>query len=485
MTTSLRAIPYIGSQTTLRGARVLTWLLAIFLIWLPLQTPISIVAFQYGHLSATNTRLILLLKDAVVLGLLLALAIRQWRTFQWQWFDVLAVVYAMTIVVYSAIPLATNGSASLSGVLASARQLLVPAELYGLGRLAAAAGGDNRVIIRVFLVAAIASALFTVGQYVLGSPDFYATSLDLVSFERSVQGFASASNLWNISILGDYGTGQGQFARAVGPFTHPVGTAHYFVLPLALAVAMAMTAVRRRRITFGLVTILFAASIVITISRGGWGAAVLAALVCGLVFRRLRVAALGIALAIAFVAVVPPFSASIGSFINKTDTSTGGHSAAIDKGLQQIGDNPLGAGVGQADKFGAVDLDGVAQTLSQGEELGVGENTYLSVMINAGPIALIAFVLMFVGLLGNVLPLKRGTSATLPQVVVAAAIIGYAASAMTSSPLMRFTTSASFWLIAGLVVIPGGLNGPNGWRLWFRRLPASIRERMPARPAQP
>lgn len=468
-------MPSAGAPTRSAVPGVLTWLLSLFLIWLPLQTPIAILAFQYGHLSAPATRAVLLAKDLFVMALLVYLALREWRTFQWQWFDVMAVVYTITIVAYSVIPLLTNHSVSLSGVLASARQLLVPAELYGLGRLAFTAGTDSRPLIRVFLVASVVAGAFTVGQYVFGSPYFYATSLDMVAFERSVQGFASATNLWNISILGDYGTGQGQFARAVGPFTHPVGTAHYFVLALAVATALALAVETRLRFAYAAAAVLFAAGITFTISRGSWVAAVLAVLACGLAFRRVRFAMLGAAVAIAFVLVVPPFSTSISSFVKGSDASTGGHAAAIDQGIQQIGANPLGAGVGQADKFGAVNLDNVGQTVIQGEDLGVGENTYLSLMVNAGPVALLAFVLLLVGLLGNAMPLGRGTLANWPQIVLAGAVVGYAASAMTSSPLMRFTTSASFWLIAGLVVIPGGVNGPRGWRIWLRRLVSSVR----------
>jgi hypothetical protein len=438
------------------------------LVWLAIQTPIVIAAFQYGHLSAEASREVLLIKDAVVAGLLLYLAARHWRSFKWQWFDLMAVIYTVTIVAYTVVAVAVGTPGTLTGTLSSARELLVPTELYALGRLAGTAGVDWRGLAFVFLAVSAAAAVFAVVQYLLGSPSFYSSTLDLVTFERQVQGFAGADNLWNISLLGDYGTGAGEYFRAVGTFTHPVGTAHYFVLPLALSVAMAFFSRGRQRLLAVSASVLFALVIVFTISRGTWMAAGLAVLACGFFFRRTRYATLAVAVAIVLVALTPPFSTSITSVFNGTDSSATVHASvvqhAVDNISQNIGQDILGIGMGQADKFGSVDLTVVAS------ELGQGENTYLSIFINAGPVALVTFVLLGIGLIGSLATIRKATSANWASIAVVAALIGYAVSAMTSSPLMRFTTSASFWLFAGLVVVAGGVNGRSGWRSWAMSL---------------
>ena len=86
------------------------------------------------------------------------------------------------------------------------------------------------------------AAVLTVGLYFL-PPTFWMTTVDLVTFEREGQGIPNAVSLWDIGILGQFGVGDGgTFARAIGPFTHPVGTAHYFVLPLVIASCAAMRA---------------------------------------------------------------------------------------------------------------------------------------------------------------------------------------------------------------------------------------------------
>jgi hypothetical protein len=168
-----------------------------------------------------------------------------------------------------------------AAVLASAREFLMPVELYVLGRLAVAAGVDLRVAVRAILVVAAIAAVLTVGLYFV-PPTFWSSTVDLVTFERVVQGIPNAVSLWDIGLLGQYGVGDGgTFARAIGPFTHPVGTADYFVLPLVIASCAAMRAwqlgSRTEARRYLLLVALFAAAVVTPISRGGWLSAIVAA----------------------------------------------------------------------------------------------------------------------------------------------------------------------------------------------------------------
>ena len=43
-----------------RTAWVMTWALALLLVWLPLQTPIAIAIFQYGHQEVLSRATLLL-----------------------------------------------------------------------------------------------------------------------------------------------------------------------------------------------------------------------------------------------------------------------------------------------------------------------------------------------------------------------------------------------------------------------------------------
>jgi O-antigen ligase len=276
--------------------------------------------------------------------------------------------------------------------------------------------------------------------------------MDMPRFVREVQGLPGALSLWDISILGHYGVGAGntgQFPRAIGPFTHPVGASHYFVAPLLLAVSRTMTlswrADRRTAITWAALALLFAAAVVTPISRGSWIAAGVGVLVCGISLRRVRLALAALVLTGIFVVLVPPFSYSIRSAVSLEDSSVIGHTQAVEEGVTTVAENPFGLGVGQADQVGSAFAGGA-------DAAGVGENMYLAILVTVGPLGLVAFLVFMVGL-GLGLAPRRDRVVSWMTVALFAALVGYAASAFTASPLMRFTTSASFWLLAGLLVV--------------------------------
>jgi hypothetical protein len=425
-----------------------TWSLVGLLLWLPLSTPVAVLAFQYLGLSAGMTRGLLLTKDVAAAVLVLVLFLQHGRHLRWRLFDALAVVYGATVVVYSVVPLVAGSEVPVSGIVASARQMLVPVGLYAIGRLAVAGGVRVRVVATAALAVSIGVVVLTAVQHLVLPVSVLATSYDLVAFVREVQGFPGADNLWNISILGQYTGSQSlEFARAVGPFTHPVGAGHYLVLALALTTAAAFhLRLGWRRLLYG-AALLAGLTVIFTISRGSWMAAVIAVGLVALAYRRLPHAAAGLALAGLVIVLVPSLNVSITSALSGQDPSTGGHAYAVEKGVGQIIDDPFGSGMGSADKFASVDAgeDGVV------EDLGVGENMYLSIFINAGPIALLSFLGWYGGAALALLKEIRVRPEWLTVAVLAAAA-GYALSAMTSSPLMRFTTSGTFWLLLGLAV---------------------------------
>ncbi len=207
--------------------------LALLIAWLPLQTPLAIVVFQYGHAEGL-ARAMLLAKDVFTAAadpLLLRPLLAEgssstgstgrpshtWRC-------------SASTRSSRGCSVRTSGVAS---VVASVRELGVPVELYALGRLALAAGADIRLLVRWFLVVSALAAAFTVGVWALLPATFWASTLDLVGFVRVVQGIPNALTIWDISLVAHFGGGASTiYSRAVGPFTQPVGTAHYFVLPL-------------------------------------------------------------------------------------------------------------------------------------------------------------------------------------------------------------------------------------------------------------
>jgi hypothetical protein len=448
-------------QPTARKLGFATVALALLIAWLPLQTPISLIVFQYGHAESV-ARAMLLAKDAFTALLIAYFFIRYWRRLRFYWFDWAAIGYVALIGVYSIVPSLLGSHISTIAVAASLREMAVPVELYALGRLALAAGADVRWLVRWFLAVAAVAAAFTVFEYLFLPVTFWSTTMDLVTFVRVVQGVSSAHTIWDLSILAQLGAGGDiGFARAVGPFTHPVGTGHYFVLPLVLSVASFYQSLnenrRREAVAMVFLAVLFAGAVITPISRGSWLAVGLAVVLCSLIYRRPAIIVIGLVLTVAVLLAVPPLRNSITSVFNGTDSSSSSHASALDKGITTVVQNPLGLGVGQSDQFG--------QVLSSGDSAGagVGENMYITLLVSVGPLGFLAFLAWMVGLLWRLAAIRhRAPPPSWIAIGSGAALLGYMVSAMLSSPLMRFTTSASVWLVIGLAT--GIMLDAPGWR---------------------
>lgn len=429
--------------------RLVTWLIIGLIVWLPLQTPIAIGLYQYTSLSADAIRVLVLAKDLTVAVAVVVLLLRHFHEIRWRWFDVAAAIFVFLLVVYSVVPALGPNGPSLNATVAGLREFALPMELYALGRLAAAAGVGFGALLRPFLVVAASAAAFTAGLFLFVPVGFWVTTLDLVTYVREVQGLPYANSLWDISVVGTYGQSTGEIARAIGPFTHPVGTAAYFVLPLAFAVGGLSFAVTRRtghRLVWAAACLLFLATITFTISRGSWIAAVVVILLCGVALRQARVSLVIVAAFAAFVWFVPPFSVSLHSAVNGTDGSAVLHQQAVEQGVQTIGQSPLGNGVGGSDYQFGTTFGG-----SGGEGMLL-ENTYLSLFVGTGPFGLVAFLAWATGIAMALWPGRRALRAHWPQVAFIAALAGLGVASMTSATLLRFTTGASFWILLGLIV---------------------------------
>jgi hypothetical protein len=427
----------------------ISWLLA----WLPLQTTLALVTFQYGGWGPEFARASLLVKDVAVIGLIGILLFRHRRHLELRWFDYVALAYLGVVLLYSLVPRALGSEIPLMAVAASARILILPVELYALGRLAFLSGANVQLIVRVFLgVAAVAAALSVLAHLALPSA-FWATNLDLPRFVREVQGYPGATDLSQISVVVSYGLSGAEYSRATWPFTHPVGTGHYFVLPLVLSIAGGFNALShkasiRRLAPWGGLVLLFIAAVLVPVSRGAWVAAGVAAILCGAAFgRRAFIAAVaGVGVVLALALTVPPFSLSIFSAVGASDPSVTGHSAAVEDAAHIIVEHPLGLGVGNGDHPGTA--------FGAGEAIGLGENMYFSVLIALGPLGILTLTVWIIAV---GVTLWRGYRARQDWMAMAmlACLVGFAVSSVTASPLMRFTTAASFWLLVGLLVALG------------------------------
>ena len=434
-------------------ATLVTWILVAFLVWVPLQTPVAVLAWQYLHVSLTLARGILLTKDVWAAALFLVLLLRHRREIRFLWFDWFALAYCVLVAVYSCGPALLGSHLPALAVIASAREMLVPVELYGLGRLAGYAGVSVVGIVRAFLVVAAAAAIFAVGAFVLLPGEFWATTYNLVGFIHDVQGISTATDIWKTAILTMYGT-LGNAVRAVGPFTHPVGTGVYFAMPFALAVCAVWLGNLRQKAALAIAIggmLLFALAVLTPISRGTWIGLIGALVVGGALVHRYRLAAFTVVLFVACLVTIPPFSYAVWSGVSGQDASANNHASAIESGVSQIISNPLSSTVGQNDQF--------AQEIAAAsgiETNNVGENMYLTTYASVGPLGLLVYVIwlaaVLVELFGRV---RRGLPAWIPA-GVAIGLLAEAAAGMSASTLMRFTNAASMMLLVGLVISAPG-----------------------------
>jgi hypothetical protein len=461
-----------------RESRLVTWILIAFLAWIPLQTPLAVVAWQYLSLSVSATQAILLVKDFWAAGLILILFFRHLREIRFHWFDWFALGFVVLVFIYSVVPAVLGSHLPALAVIASARELLVPVELYALGRLAGYAGVSPKRLVVAFLVIAAAAAAFSIGTWAVMPWEFWTSTYNLVGFTRIVQGIQSATDIWWASILSYYGS-FGAALRAVGPFTHPVGTGVYFAMPLSLAVCAVWMSNVRRRVALAVAVAalaLFFVAVISPISRGTWIGFVAAVAVAGVVLHKYRLAAVTVIAFALFVAFVPPYSWAVRSAANSSDSSSIGHATAIASGISVITAHPGGLGVGQGDQYGTVFSGGNSVA-------GVGENMYLTTYASTGPVGTLAFVVWLGALL---VALFRRVRPTLPAWICVGVGVGLLAeviAGLSASTLMRFTTAASIWLLVGLVIAvpynasrgPGSetLLHPGTWLRALRNRPAA------------
>jgi hypothetical protein len=475
-------------------ARFALVIAAGLLIWLPLQTPFVAILYQYSQWTVEWARALVLAKDVIGAAATGLLVVALWRRVHWTVFDFAGFGYVALVVLYAVVPYLVGQALPTMAVVASVRNFVLPVELFVLGRLVVGAGVRLGVLAAVFLAVSAASASFTVAQYFLTPPSFWVSTIDLVGYVREVQGIPSARDLWSISALGHFGVGEvATFPRAVGTFAHPVGAGHYFVLAVSLAVASLLAGGPLRGWRALALVILFAAVVIVPISRGAWIAAVVAVGILGMLTRRVRLTALGLAAAIAFVTVVPPYSYSVSSGLSLTDTSIRGHIEAVAHGVRVVLTNPLGLGAGHADQPGTVysqpsaspDQGSGGQPGSGGEtpassagttSEGVGESMYLSIWVTAGPIGLVLFLTWIVGTLAR---LGLGSGNDWKRLAVLAAFAGLLVASAFASPLMRFTSGGSVWLLLGAALVPDVDLQQVPRRIWLlhRRAPSRARER--------
>jgi hypothetical protein len=322
--------------------------------------------------------------------------------------DVLALAYAIVIVVYWLIPQDTlGGEATTRGELLALRHHLFPVAAYALGRLVAWAW-EERGRLGVFVViSAVVVAVVGVVDLAFvslqawresGVPGWYREQLGL-----EYEGLSGLPENWVFNT----GDEENPIRRLVSTFLSPLASAY------ALVVALIYVLSRPFRWWWGLLAVLFYVALLYTHTRAAFVALAFGLVVLALAQRRIAPAVLAVAsllVAALFVVAYPTIGPSTSYTteelewlrenaeqqgdetedpLSGDDASTESHWRNLREGVRVVIEHPQGYGLGNA---------GVIAKRT-GVEIRAGESTYTELGVDAGIAGVAAFVLWSIAVL--------------------------------------------------------------------------------------
>ena len=238
--------------------------------------------------------------------------------------------------------------------------------------------------------------------------------------------------------------------RARGSFSNPNLLAAHVLLLAPLAVAFALSAVARevRVVLFGLAALAYL-GLILTFSRAGFGAALVAGGVVAYAMRpawrpRLRLVA-ALAAAVLLVGTVATGGDMVGGF---------GRTEAMSLSFDVARDNPAtGVGLGRAG-------DALTAAGDEGDSYRHSHNLWLTWLVEAGPLALIAWVWIAGWLLWRgYRAAGRGRALAASSL---AAVTGFFIFSLFDHPANVERIATAFWFVAALIA--AGVRPPE--RLW-------------------
>jgi hypothetical protein len=411
---------------------------AILLVWLPFSNFIPPLLYAQFAVGAETARGLIAVKDGLLGMSLAGNALRQrTRLGDWQMADLLLLTYTVLLTLYLALGIG-DGEAQLSAEtqLSAFRNLITPPLAYFAGRMLQVDATPS--LLRVLLITHAVVCAFGFFELFLLPLEFWSLVVQIGGFLVDVKGLQPDQNsnqygLWANHIM--HG-----MRRMVSFYGDPHSLGQASVVPVVYVAALVASG-RRRWLPL---LVLFMGALALSVHRESILATLLA---LGLLawIRRDQHARLGsIALWVVFGGLV---LSTLGSEL-LTNTVTGQESSAsvrtqfMQEAVENLDQYWLGRGIGQAG--GYANLEGVSAE-------GVGENSYMALMGQAG----ILSVLLFVGFFGTaIVALARGatTHQNLLAAALAAALFGRCCGALFSESIFGFTGTAPLFLFAGLAM---------------------------------
>ena len=248
--------------------------------------------------------------------------------------------------------------------------------------------------------------------------------------------------------------------RARGSFVNPNLLASHVLLLAPLAVAFALTAVARevRAVLFALAALAYL-GLILTFSRAGIGAAIFAGLVAAYALRpawrpRLRLV-FAVGAAVLLMGAIATGGDLVGGF---------GRTEAMSISFDVARDNPTtGVGLGRAG-------DALTAVGDPGDSYRHAHNLWLTWLVDAGPVALIAWIWIAAWLLWRAYrAASRGRTLAASSL---AAVTGFFVFSLFDHPSNVERIATAFWFVAALIA--AGVRPPDGlWPFDRRRAAAA------------
>lgn len=430
--------------------------LAGLLGWLPVSLVLLGLLYHYG-VPATAVRALGAVKDAVTIGLLLAVLRRRLGGRKADVRDWLALAFLAVLLGYLLVPSVVPGLLGRAAfhvrVLAWRNDVLFVALLLGARYAGIPPRWCRRVAVTVVGTGAVlaAGALWEVAAPAAFN-HFMVAVAAVPTYQREVLGATGVAD----NVL----TYTGDTLRAGSFLDDPITLPFYLLVPFGLLAAA--VARRRHGLLAGAGLLLVAAGIVVTVTRSAMLGALFAVLALSAVAARRRAGGrVGLALLVtAAVAVAVPAVAGtalagrITQSLDRANSDTTGHLQHTLTGLRVAAARPLGQGLGT--------VAGTGQRFAvQGTV--VAEDSYLQIADEVGLLPLV----LFVALLAAVLARLYRRTADPGEFWVAggmfAAGVGLAVGGLLLQVWLDYSTALSWWGLAGLALGESGrfqVSGP-------------------------
>lgn len=424
----------------------------LLLLWIPLQSIVLTIMWQYLGLSVIQVRFMIGLKDlaawSLFLFLLLTGRIRKLRSL-----DMLVFSYFGFVTIFLALPKAIMpAQLNVMAQLASYRMLVSPVILYMIGRFTPIPSISVTRLIHIVILLSVSMSIFGLVERFLLPAKFWETTINMGGYKSVVQGMGEVKYTDSVSeFLSMFRTVAGSRQRRLVSYVgHPAAVSYYLSFTIIFIVAFLLIGTKqkvqlKRNLLIPILMLLIFVQIM-TLGRGGVLASFIGIVSLFFVHKRMLP---GFMLTIL---LVPYFLWNL--LKGMVQVSLPSYFGGIELGLRfgrslkTFLINPLGLGLGHDPMWG------YRFATSEHNIVPLGESGYFNIGIQTGVIGLLIFFFILIRIViyfkSNVFCFKNDIYHNALTQTIACSTLGYMVAFAFSSFLLSFTSMGTYWIFVGL-----------------------------------